>query len=388
MTSRFRPPVRVAALCMAFAVLSAGDASAAERKSLPPTAEPSAREAAEIDRIARPRRQALSSRPAALGAPSGADTATEAAATGGGAPEIRRGTAGTGTPSRQSFMPGFRPRSGRGDVAPENYGRGNGNTIYQYTDLKVPDAVSDDHPYRAAGYFTFKASDGNWYWCTASLISNSILVTAGHCVHDGGNKDKGWIRQGYFYPARSKDRYPYGRAKVREVFTTDGWYDHGRLDRGYDVGLVVLDTRGNTGREIGRDTGTLAFCHKNCLSKYAFLSGLGYPSNYYKGEQMSEGHHLAESDRFDFAYGSGMQGGSSGGPQVANLGVLDAKGGGAPERNVVFAVTSWGYIDKSIMIQGASSLSGPNNENGFKGMFNDACAAARRLHGKNSCDPL
>lgn len=387
MSPAFRP-VWLLAASLAVGVLGPpSDAAAAARKSLAPLAEPTAREAAEIDRAARPRRATLSSRPAGLDADAGDGAVTESTADDGGEPAVRGGTIGTGQPSRQSFLPGFRPRSS-GGTEPENYGRGKRDTIYQFTDLKVPDAIVPDYPYRAAGYFTFKASDGGWYWCTASLIANSILVTAGHCVHDGGNKEKGWIRQGFFYPARTKDRYPYGRAKVREVFTTDGWYGSGQLDRGYDIGLVVLDTRGDSGREIGRDTGTLAFCHKNCLSKYGFLSALGYPSNYYKGNQMSQGHHLAKSDKYDFAYGTGMQGGSSGGPQVSNLGILDSNRGEAPDRNVVFAVTSWGFTDRSLMIQGASSLSGPNNANGFKAMYNDACAAARRLHGKGSCEPL
>ena len=371
---------------LAVALLAADEATAA-RKSLPPAAEPSAREAAEIDRTARPRAAVLSSRPAVPdAAPTTREAAPEAAAAmATGTPAIRAGTIGTGVPSQESFLPGFTPRSGGGT---ENYGRGNRDTIFQFTDAKVPADIVTAYPYRAAGYFSFKASDGNWYWCTASLIANSILVTAGHCVHDGGNREKGWIRQGFFYPARSGDRRPYGRARVREVFTTDGWYAKGQLDRGTDVGLAVLDTRSGTGREIGRDTGTLAFCYRNCLSAFAFLSGLGYPKNYYGGRQMTVGHHLAASDRRDFAFGSGMQGGSSGGPQVANLGSLASDSGRAPERNVVFAVTSWGYTDRSLMIQGASPLSGPDNGNGFRRMFNEACAAARRLHGRRSCEPL
>ena len=63
--------------------------------------------------------------------------------------------------------------------------------------------------------------------------------------------------------------------------------------------------------------------------------------------------------------GSGMQGGSSGGPHIVNLGALSnsaADKGGYTTRNVVYAVTSWGYTDGLLMIQGASTtLSGPSN---------------------------
>lgn len=384
----FRRPAGLAAaiLALAAAALAAtGPAAAAPRKSLPASAEPSPRQAAEIARRAKPRTAVLATRPAR----DGIDAAVAPAAPADGEPSIRRGAVGTGTPSQESFLPGFERRAGK-EIAPENYGKDNRDTVYQYTDLKVPSDIVKDYPYRAAGYFYFKASDDEWYWCTASLIANSILVTAGHCVHDGGNKEKGWIKQGFFYPARSKDSYPYGRAKVSEVFTTDGWYNGGDLDRGYDIGLVVLEKRSNTNREIGKDTGYLSFCYRNCLSKYWFLSALGYPHNYYNGTQMSQGHHLAKSDGADFEYGTGMQGGSSGGPHIANLGEIDnssAKGQYAA-RNVVFAVTSWGYTDKKLMIQGASPLSGPNNKNDFKAMYNEACAASRQLHGSKSCDKL
>jgi len=40
------------------------------------------------------------------------------------------------------------------------------------------------------------------------------------------------------------------------------------------------------------------------------------------------------------------------------------------------------------MIQGASTLSGPSNSNGFEDLFNEACAKARQLHGSASCTPL
>jgi len=380
----------VALLALAVALVAAVPAAALPRRSLPATGEPSDRQAAEIARIAKPRSERLAARPATADIES---TAGSAAPSSGeepvSEPAVRGGARGTGSPSREAFLPGFADRQSA-EIVAQNYGRGNANTVYQYTDLKVPTDVVKDYPYRAAGYFYFQAQDNVWYWCTASLISNSILVTAGHCVHDGGNTEKGWIKQGFFYPARSKDAYPYGRAKTRELFTTDGWYSGGKLDRGYDVGLVVLDIRANTNREIGADTGYLGFCHKNCLSKYWFLSALGYPYNYYNGKQMSQGHHLGKSDGADFEFGSGMEGGSSGGPQVANLGELDSSGAKSDyaTRNVVFAVTSWGYNNANLKIQGASPLSGPNNNNGFKQMYNEACTEARRLHGKNSCDPL
>jgi hypothetical protein len=210
-------------------------------------------------------------------------------------------------------------------------------------------------------------------------------------VHDGGNGNAGWIRQGYFTPGLNGTNKPYGRAFARAFVTTNGWFSQGQIDRGYDVGLVVLQKREGTTRELGADTGWHSFCVSNCLQPYWQLTQLGYPGNYYSGNQMTEGQHLEVSNGRDFLYGSGMQGGSSGGGHIANMGGLSdssANQGQWPYRNVVFAVTSWGYVSDVWKLQGASSLSGPGNTNDFRNVFNTACALARSAHGTGSCSNI
>jgi hypothetical protein len=107
---------------------------------------------------------------------------------------------------------------------------------------------------------------------------------------------------------------------------------------------------------------------------------------------MTQGEHL-ETNRSntDYYHGSGMQGGSSGGPHSANLGWLSDSTsfkGIWPYRNYVFAVTSWGYTSDIYKIQGASSLSGPSNSNNFVGLWNWACSWAKYLHGSSACTSL
>jgi len=345
---------------------------------------PTDAEAAEIARVARGRLPMLPALPPE------ADEASVDTGASDGDPSINPGAVGSGKASGETLAPSAAEDATEASPPP-NYGKNNANSIYQFTDMKVPGNLHKAYPYRAAGYFYFKARDNEWYYCSGSLISNSILVVAGHCVHDGGNGNKGWIKEGMFYPAKKNKSTPYGRAKAVEIYTTDGWFKKGKLDQGYDVGIVVLGKRQGTSREIGSDTGYLGFCYQNCLKHYWFLSQLGYPHNYYDGQEMSIGQHLGRSDSRDMRVGSGMQGGSSGGPHIVNLGALSNSAddkGGYTTRNVVFAVTSWGYTNESQMIQGASTLSGPSNRNDFVGMFNQACARARKLHGSTSCTPL
>lgn len=277
------------------------------------------------------------------------------------------------------------------DVSPQNYGYYGINNILHYSDNLVPTAISSAYPYRTVGWFTFTAYDNNTYRCSAALISKSILLTAGHCVHKGGGGSPYWIKSGTFYPAYANGSQPYGSASANTMYTTTGWYNTGSIQQGYDVALVVLNKRTGTGIEMGNYTGWLSFCYLNCLQPYWQLTQLGYPGNYYSGQYMTMGQHIEYNDSKDYRSGSGMQGGSSGGPHISNIGDLSdstANKGGYPWRNVAFAATSWGYVSDIYKIQGYSSTSGPANSNNFKLMYNTACTRSRTLHGTGSCNLL
>lgn len=274
------------------------------------------------------------------------------------------------------------------DSGLRNYGAESLSEPLHYSDSRVISPL--EYPYRATGKLIFKAADNKTYTCSAALISNSILATAGHCVHTGGNGAAGWIKSAEFYPAYEKGPSSYGSAKAVAFFTTTKWFNTGELDLGYDVGLIVLDKRVGTNREIGKDVGSYGFCYADCLQPYWSNTQIGYPGNYYGGEVMTQSWHMEMSDGFDYVGGSGMEGGSSGGPHVANFGEISDSStnkGRYTSRNVLFAVTSWG-IQAKYKVQGFSSTSGPNNQNKFKEMFNDACKEARRRHGTSSCKLL
>lgn len=206
------------------------------------------------------------------------------------APKIIAGMPGPKTVERAAGV--AEPAIAASDVAqnsitPFDYGRTSLSTVYHYTDRLLDSELADDFPYRTVGWLVFVASNGGSYRCTAQLIGRSIGVTAGHCVHDGGNKAAGWIRSATFYPG-----YPYlgMSAPVYWVNTTSGWYNNGNLDAGYDVGVFTLRKRTGTSVELGASTGYVSFCTSNCLQKYWYLTQLGYPGNYYSGTYMTQGN--------------------------------------------------------------------------------------------------
>jgi len=283
------------------------------------------------------------------------------------------------------------PASG---IQPNDYGDGNLATVFHYTDRLVNSSLGRDQNYSRTGKFYFTASDGLVYSCTASLISRSILVTAGHCVHDGGNGEVGWISSGFFVPFEYDGIRPYREAWAAYVVTTNNWFNVGDLAQAYDVGLVVLAKPTGAGQEYGNLLGWYGFCTSYCKQAYWYLTQLGYPGNYYGGDRMTEGQHLEIDDpsqSLGYVHGSGMEGGSSGGPHIANHGEISDSStmGQWTSRNIVFAVTSWGYIDTTVKIQGASPLTGTGeDDNNFIGMYNLACTEAQALHGPGSCSTL
>lgn len=286
-------------------------------------------------------------------------------------------------PAPVSVNPAIPPNT---SIGARNYGLNRLGTLNHYSDKLVPN--SGAYPFRTTGWFIFTQYDGSTARCSAALIAKSILLTAGHCVHKGGGGSPYWITNGQFAPAYSNGTLPYGYANAASVYSTSGWINTGALDQGYDVALVVLGKRSGTTSEIGNYTGTLSFCYLNCLQTYWMNTQLGFPANYSGGNVLTESQHLEYSDTKDFRAGTGMQGGSSGGPHITNIGSLidtSTYAGSYPYRNVAFAVTSWGFNDQTVKIGGFSTTSGPGNTNNFKVMYNNACNYSRQLHGVGSC---
>ena len=280
--------------------------------------------------------------------------------------------------------------------SPMDYGSGNRNSIYQYSDsLLTPFPVSV-YPYRTAGklYFTLYGFD---FECSASLISRSIIVTAGHCVNDGAGT---FASRAVFVPAYSatSDRDHFGRCTVTHMWTTPEWNTGWGLASDYDVALALCDRVGTTftgvGPLIGDATGWLGFCYRNCRMPYFQDTQIGYPLNYFGGGQMMISQHLAETvtgviggfATGAYVHGSGMTGGSSGGPHIMNAGVIDgtATPGDLPDRNVTLAVSAF-QINGLPGIIASVALTGTNNSINFRRMFNQACRESRRSLGRRSC---
>jgi len=98
-------------------------------------------------------------------------------------------------------------------------------------------------PNRAIVQINFSApGSSSRFLCTGAMISDNMVLTAGHCVHKG-TRFGDWYTNYEVFPGRNTDRKPFGRCGVTKLFALRGWVDATSSDeaRYYDLGALKLD---------------------------------------------------------------------------------------------------------------------------------------------------
>lgn len=276
-------------------------------------------------------------------------------------------------------------------ITPQEYGTSNHVFTTSRVDLAgatPANAVSSLYPYRAAGKLYFKVGTTP-YVCSASLIKKGIIVTAAHCVSEFGGALPRWHTNFQFVPAKYGNVAPYGvwNATSPRVMTayyngTDSCSQAGVVCRN-DVAVLTVTPK--AGVYPGASTGWFGYGWNGqgftaTTPKKALINQLGYPVSHDGGLMMQR----TDSDGFVDAlkagntiWGSRQTGGSSGGPELVNLGNLSValtggvtKGSGAGV-NMVVGVTSWGYTNQAVKEMGASPFTSTN----ITVLVNNACTA-------------
>jgi len=234
----------------------------------------------------------------------------------------------------------------------------------------VPTDARLHYPYRASGKLFFQKPGGGSFICSGAVLRPRLILTAGHCVHQGSGGSGGFYTRFLFVPAYHNGQAPYQAWNWRWVVTTGSWAtSNGSVPNAADFAIIEVEDRrfGSQIKRIGDVVGWFGYRTNALINNHNKK-----PGNHDQGQIM----HQVDSADFRSGgqntrlYGSDMRGGSSGGPWIENFGVKAAgqTGGLQPWPNRIIGVTSYGYVAVGPKVQGSSIL---NQE--FLTILNMAC---------------
>lgn len=171
------------------------------------------------------------------------------------------------------------------------------------------------YPNATIGKLYFTNASGGSSYCTASVISPTVIVTAAHCLYSGG-----WSSNVVFVPADRFGAAPYGSFTANNFWVMGSWITTGT--RNWDVGVVRLNPDA-AGRNVSYYTGWLGYAWN--YSYVLSLHTIGYASNLstqYTHLCAAESYYGGSTDVIDM--GCDMTYGSSGGPWIMNWGPFSA----------------------------------------------------------------
>lgn len=103
----------------------------------------------------------------------------------------------------------------------------------------------NDHPY--VGTLLFVQNGVGYYSCTGTLLSPTVMLTAGHCTEEYGNvNDETWVRfdedayAGYKEAKSTKQWLRQNWIEAKEVIPHPMYDDFSGFPNTYDMGLVIL----------------------------------------------------------------------------------------------------------------------------------------------------
>jgi V8-like Glu-specific endopeptidase len=177
-----------------------------------------------------------------------------------------------------------------------------------------------DYPYSTFGvlFFTQRGTD---YRCSAAVVGENAVWTAGHCLHDGSGEPAGWSEDVVFVPAYKNGSAPYGSWFYYDLVTMGSWYSG--ADLRFDFGGVIVEPN-TLDQSIQEIVGSLGFAYNLNPNQHWF--NFGYPSDFpFTGTtmQICAGSFARNTALYGFPFPMGMgcdlTPGSSGGPWIINF---------------------------------------------------------------------
>lgn len=139
-----------------------------------------------------------------------------------------------------------------------------------------------------------------WSSCTASLISESAVLTAAQCLY---HEKHGWAVRILFSPSTAKGIGIASASRAQMISVPEEWAKSPNPMSPYNIGVAIL------ARPIGQRLGWYDLCREACLQEAQMLEQVGYgyskPSTLHPPVLMSSLHmsHGSNATKGIFPYG-------------------------------------------------------------------------------------
>jgi V8-like Glu-specific endopeptidase len=203
--------------------------------------------------------------------------------------------------------------------------------------------------------FFVDPADGQGHYCSASTMNSanrSLVLTAGHCVHDGGGG--GWMQNWFYEPGYESGASSLGSFSAIRLGTETGWINN--ADEHYDYGFAVVGTN-FAGQHVTDAVGGNGWITN---PGRPFVTLIGYPSNKDGGEVQwwcagtTSRRSIFNSDQ---EIGCDWSHGASGSPWIENY-------------NTSFAGLGWVISDTTYFLGSAPPpIFGPYYDDAFSSLF-------------------
>ncbi|MEV4481652.1 trypsin-like serine peptidase [Micromonospora coxensis] len=135
---------------------------------------------------------------------------------------------------------------------------------------------------QTVGKVYFTTPTGGLASCSASTVGSAkrrLVITAGHCVHQGGGGQ--WYSNWQFVPRYRNGVQPFGTFVAYSLTARTAWINNSSYDE--DMGIAIMHNGGSYGLKVVDTVGGNGM-RWNWGYNISLMTALGYPSNLGAGE--------------------------------------------------------------------------------------------------------